>query len=147
MWESATGKKPRKKRRGRTGGVGGNDDDELEDVLSPFELDCTPPYRISGVLKIEYGKKGRGNAPSSPSCNNETVRSKHTPLSYGLASFHPMSYRPTNLTVKCRRVLGFLNATENAEKTRKETENQFSPPMRARERKTERTGATTSHSP
>jgi hypothetical protein len=45
---------------------------------------------------------------SSPSLSNETVRSRQTPLSYGVLSVQPMLYCPTSRTVKCLSVRAFL---------------------------------------
>lgn len=50
----------------------------------------------------------RSSWTSSPSLSSETVRSRQTPLSYGVESVQPISYLPTRRTVKCFSARGFL---------------------------------------
>lgn len=51
----------------------------------------------------------RSSWTSSPSLRSETVRSRQTPLSYGVESIQPRSYLPTRRTVKCFSARGFLH--------------------------------------
>lgn len=54
----------------------------------------------------------RSSWTSSPSLSSETVRSRQTPLSYGVESIQPISYLPTRRTVKCFSARGFLHSRE-----------------------------------